>query len=180
MAQINIPSTGLWGTIANSLNTMFSELFGRTGWGQYQDTQYTAISPFSLSADTDTILPNNAGAVIETQKPTDVTTFYDGSVITGRDGDGLLITIDLTAVPTDAGTTTLEIWVDIGAPVGQLYRRIVTFPKGVGVARPINFTVAGYTLDTWETNGGTVYVRANGTADLYGMRYVLTRSHKAR
>ena len=149
-----------------------------TGWAQYADTQYTSGAPFSILANTDTLLPNNAAQILDSEKPSDVTTFYDGSVITGRNGDGITITVDLTAVPTTASTTSLELWLDIGAPVGELYRRIVTFPKGNGIARPINFTITGYTLDTWETNGATAYVRANGTADLYGIRYVITRTHR--
>lgn len=151
-----------------------------SGWGQYQDTQYTQGSPFSLTADTDTILPNNAGSVIESQLPTDVAELYDGSVITGRNGDGILITVDMNATPTSVAATALEVWIDIGAPVGELYRRILTFPKGNGVERAINFSVSGYTLGTWEANGGTVYVRSNGPVDIHAIRYVITRTHKAR
>lgn len=151
-----------------------------TGWANYQDTQYTSGAPFSVLANTDTILPNNAGSVIDSQKPADVATFYDGSVITGRNGDGVLITVDMIATPTSAGTSTLETWFDIGGGVGELYRRIVTFPKGNGVARPINFSVSGYTLNTWEANGATTYVRANGTITIHDIRYLITRTHKAR
>ena len=150
-----------------------------TGWGQWQDTQYPCSgTPFALSADTDTVLPNNGGSSITAYLPDDVATFYDGSVITGRDGDGVLITVDMSATPTNVATTYIEVWFDIGGSVGQLYRRIISFPKGNGVVRPINFTVSGYTLDTWEANGATVYVRANGTADLCDVRYVITRTHR--
>ena len=149
-----------------------------TGWAQYADTQYTSGAPFSITADTDTVLPNNAAQVLESEKPSDVTTFYDGSVITGRNGDGITITVDLTATPTSAAATFIELWFDIGAPVGELYRRIVTFPKGNGVARPVNFTVTGYTLGTWELNGATAYVRANGPVDIHAIRYVITRTHR--
>lgn len=149
-----------------------------TGWAQYQDTQYTSGSPLSISADTDTVLPNNAGNVIETQKPRDVTSFYDGTYITGRAGDGLTITVDFLATPTSASTTYLEVWFDIGGAVGELYRRIISFPKGNGVLRPVNFTVSGYTLDTWEANGATTYIRANGPLEVYNIRYVVTRTHR--
>lgn len=167
-------------SVRTKLNSTIDIANDNTGWAQYQDTQYSSGSPFSLAANTDTILPNNAGSVIDSQKPSDITTFYDGSVITGRDGDGIIITVDFTAVPTNVNTTTLEVWFDIGGAVGELYRRIITFPKGNGIARPVNFTVLGYTLGTWETNGATVYVNANNTCDVYGMRYVIARSHKAR
>ena len=151
-----------------------------TGWGDYVDTVFTSGSPFLVTADTDTVLPNNKGAVIEIQKPTDVTTFYNGTTITGRNGDGVLITVDCKLLPTGAGTTTVEVWFDIGGGVGQLYKRITSFPKGVGVERPLNFTVSGYTLGTWEANGATVYIRANGTMSVYDIRYLITRTHKAR
>lgn len=150
-----------------------------TGWGAYNDTQYTAESPFSLSADTDTPLPNNAGSVLEGQKPSDIDTFYDGTVITGRSGDGLLITLDFVATPTSVAATSIEVWIDIGGAFGELYRGIVGFPKGTGVDRPINATVGVYTLDTWEANGGTMYVRSDGPVDIHSVRYVLARTHKA-
>lgn len=181
MAKSTIPGTGLWSTIANALNSMFDDAYDFTGWGEYSDTIYTSGSPLPLVADTDTALPNNKGSSIETQKPSDVTTFYDGTVITGRNGDGILITVEFIAVPTQVGTDSIEVWFDIGGSVGELYRRILTFPKGQGVARNINFTVAGYTLGTWEANGATVYVRAGGgTCDVYNVRYVVTRTHRAQ
>lgn len=186
MAQINIPDTGLWATIANALNSMFSEIFGRTGWGDYVDTQYSSITPFPVPASTDTILPNNAGTTIDFQKPTDIATFYDGTTITGRNGDGLLITFEFIAVPTNVNTTEIEIWIDItggtGTPVAlaNLYRRLETFEKGVGAEKTITYSIAAYTLGTWEANGGVVKVRTNGTCDIFGTRYILHRTHKAR
>lgn len=151
-----------------------------TGWGEYADTAYTSGSPFLVSTDTDTVLPNNKGTVIETQKPADVTTFYNGAQITGRNGDSILVTIDAILLPTGAGTTFVELWFDIGGDIGTLYKRIISFPKGVGIARPLNYTTAAYNLNTWETNGATVYIRANGPLSVYDIRYVITRTHKAR
>lgn len=170
-------ATGL--TIRNIINALVAWANG-SGWAQYTDTTYTSGSPFSVSADTDTNVPNDGGSVLDDQKPSDVASFYSGGLITGREGDGILITVDLKALPTNANTTTIEFWFDIGGSIGELYRRILTFPKGNGVERPVNFTVGGYTLDTWEANGATVKCRANGTVDLYDIRYVITRTHKAR
>lgn len=148
-----------------------------SGWGNYVDTAYTSGSPFALSTDADTALPNNKGSVLESHLPADVTTFYNGTTITGREGDNIIITVDFDCVPTAVGSTLLEVWFDIGGAVGELYRRPITFPKGQGEIRHVNFTTLGYTLDTWETNGATVYVRGNGTFDLYNIRYVISRSY---
>lgn len=172
-------------TAFTKVNDNFDELYNETGWAQYEDTQYTDVSPFAIVADTDTILPNNAVNIIDSEKPSDVTEFYDGTVITGRSGDGIGVTIDMIVTPTSAGTTFIEIWLDItggtGTPVNlaNLYRRIVSFPKGNGVPRGVNFTTIGYTLGTWEANGAVVYVRANGSADIHAIRYIITRTHKA-
>lgn len=152
-----------------------------TGWGNYADTTYTSGSPLAILVDTDTLLPNNSGGIIESQKPDDIATFYDGTKITGRNGDGILMTIEFSITPTGGGAATLiECWIDIGGSVGELYRRPFTFPKGAGIERTVTFTTAGYTLDTWAANGGAVYIRANGTANVYDIRYLLTRTHKAK
>lgn len=156
-----------------------AEDFITSGWGNYADTQYTSGSPFSISANTDTVIPNNKGSVLEAQVPRDVGTFYDGSVITGRNGDSISITVDLKLLPTAGSTTIAEFWIDIGGSVGELYRRIITFPKGNGVERPVDFTIVGFTLDTWEANGATAYVRTNGPASMYDIRYVIHRNHRA-
>ena len=149
-----------------------------TGWADYADTQYTSGSPFSVAADTDTVLPNNAGGGVAAYLPSDVSAFYDGTVITGRTGDHLNITINFDVLPTSASTTLLEVWFDIGGAVGELYRRLVTFPKGNGIVRPVTLTTGVYTLDTWETNGATVFVRSNGPCEIYNIRFVINRNHR--
>lgn len=150
-----------------------------SGWASYNDTQYTSGAPFSLTANTDTILPNNAGTVVDSQKPSDITSFYDGSVITGRNGDNLDVQIYFKAVPS-AANQWLEVWVDIGGSVGELYRETFAFPKGSGVERGIMYSLASsYTLGTWEANGGTVYIRSDAQADIYDIVFNFDRSHKA-
>lgn len=105
-------------------------------------------------------------------------TVFAGKIL-GQNGDAYMLTINLVAVPTEPSTTQLEVWVNIGGTIGQLYRRIVTFPKGQGIEREITLTIGIYTLDTWQKNGGTVHIRANGTADIYDIRFVPFRIHKA-
>jgi len=162
---------GVWAAEPSSVVT--------TGWGSYNDTQYTSGSPFSLTANTDVILPNNKGNTLEFQKPADVTTFYDGSVITGRNGDNLDIQIYFKATPSTQNQW-LDVWVDIGGSVGELYRQTFSFPRGSGVERGVMYSLSSaYTLGTWEANGGTVYVRSNASATIHSVVFNLDRSHKA-
>lgn len=153
-----------------------------TGWATYVDTVNVDLgSAQVIPADTDTILTNNAGSKIETQKPVHVTTFYDGTTnkITGRNGDNLDCMIYFKAVPSSS-TQYLDIWIDIGGSIGELYRETFTFPKGAGVERGILYALpSAYTLNTWETNGGTIYIRSNSELSVYSKNYNFDLSHKA-
>ena len=49
------------------------------GWGSYKDGQYTDVSPFTISANTTVIIPNNSGTIISNGMPINVATFYDST-----------------------------------------------------------------------------------------------------
>lgn len=226
----------------------------KLGWGNYPDNQYTEGSAFAISANTDTVVPNNdKGSLLnESELPQDLDTFYapgtllydngnvlptkgetitgqtssataqvvsvdgdsrsgkiylsdisgtfqdneildvgnrasitcDGTlgsgVILGKNGDSYLITVELVIKPTSGSTTFIEFWFDIGGGINNLYRRIISFPKGNGIARPATLTTAVYSLNTWQANGALLYCRANGTADLYDIRFVIFRLHQSQ
>ncbi len=166
-----------------SASTWSAALNTLTGWESYIDTTHTSGSPYAISADTDTHFQVEADTVINSQKPADVAEFYTGSpdyVITGRNGDNLDVMLYFTAVPS-ASNQWLDIWVDIGGAVGEIYRQTFTFPKGAGVARGILYALpSAYTLSTWEANGGKIYVRSNASFTAYGINLNLDRSHKSR
>lgn len=163
-----------------------SGIIDSTGWATYVDTQYTSGAPFSVLANTVTNLPNNAGNIIDSQKPSDITTFYDGTVVTGRNGDNLDLQIYFLATPTSANQW-VEIWIDItggtGTPanLANLYRQTFTFPKGAGTERGVVYALpSSYTLGTWEANGGVVKIESDAALTIHGITYNLDRSHKAR
>ena len=169
----------------NTVRTKTNEVIDRvnqisTGWATYRDTQYPdSANAFTIAADTDTAFPNNAGTKNETQKPEHVTTFYDGTFITGRNGDNLDVMIYFKAVPSN-NSQYVDVWVDIGGAVGELYRQTFSFPRGAGVERGILYALPSvYTLDTWEANGGVVMVRSNASLDVYNINYNFDLSHKA-
>ncbi|WP_341216258.1 hypothetical protein [uncultured Wocania sp.] len=153
-----------------------------TGWAQYSDTQYTSGSPLNLLASTKITLPNNAGAILDFQKPVDVTTFYNSanSTITGRNGDGINIVIEFRLRPIANQTTKITISIDLGGAVGEIFTRDFITSKGIGVEHFYLSSFNAYTLGTWQANGGTVKIVSDFAAEVYDVRYVLTRTHKAR
>ena len=160
-----------------------------TGWGKYTDSQYNSGSPFSIVADTDTIVPNNSSLTDESQLPTDVATFteivdsatsglaYDYSKILGGENDSLLIDLNLKSIPTDASASYIELWFNDGS--GQENKHIFTFPKGMGEVRHINLSIAAILSSDWEANGGTLYARSNGSCNIYDVSWSVNRIHKA-
>lgn len=147
-----------------------------SGWGAY----YHTGSSQSLSAATKATLTNNAGTTIETQKPSDISAFYASSLITGREGDGIAVGIELTFTPDDATASNLYIAIDIGGSVGEIYPKDFPITGGASVAHKISYNITAFTLDTWELNGGAVKVEADGPGVVTNVRYVIHRIHKAQ
>lgn len=170
----------LGSSVRGKLNDVITHTNTATGWGSYIDTQYpNAANTFTIVADTDVTLPNNAGTILETQKPTDVTTFYDGSLITGREGDSIDFLAYFSAIPSANGQW-LEVWVDIGG-IGKRYSQTYLFPKGIGEERGIVYSLPSlYQGSSWQANGASVKVRSNNTLNIHTINYNLDRSHKAR
>ncbi|WP_411766857.1 hypothetical protein [Winogradskyella sp. A3E31] len=154
-----------------------------TGWADYVDGTYTSASPLSLTAGNKITLPNSAATVRDFQKPTDITTFYDSTTqtITGRNGDGININIMFKARPTtNSLTNRITVAIDIGGAVGEIYTRDFLLSKGQNVEHYYVSSFNAYTLNTWEANGGAVKISSTADAEIYDIRYVITRTHKAR
>jgi hypothetical protein len=153
-----------------------------TGWGDYADTQFTTASAGFVAANTLYYLPNNGGITNESQKPIDVSTFYNPLTgrILGRNGDGLNITIEFRLRPLTNNDTRVTLGVDIGGSVGEIYTRDFVLTRGLNEEHYYLSSFNAYTLGTWQANGGRVLIRATDNIEIYGIRYVLTRTHKAR
>lgn len=160
----------------------FLETNPYTGWAEYQDTEYTSSSPFTVLLDTDTVIPNNAGTIRQDQKPKDVDTLYNPltKTIPGRYGDGLIVHCDFKFTSSSAAGAYFEVWLDLGASVVDLYRRVTTMPKGNDTEHGFSISVGTFTYDTWEALGAQFKIRASVNTDIYDVRYVLTRTHRGR
>lgn len=160
---------------AQAINYLLRRSETVTGWAAYTD----GGSGQSLAASTKVALVNDAATVIESQKPTDVDTFYDGSVITGRNGDGLSVRVEFTFTPDDGTASFVWMAVDIGGSVGEIYPSRFEVTGGASVPHQISYSFPGYTLNTWEANGGTVKVESDGPGVVSNVIYVIHRLHKA-
>lgn len=152
-----------------------------TGWADYADGEYTSANPFTVNT-TKVTLPNDASNTVDFQKPLDITTFYDATsqTITGRNGDGINVVIEFKARPNSSAIARLTVAIDIGGAVGEIYIRDFVLSKGNGVEHFYLSSFNAYTLGTFEANGGSVKIVSTASVDIYDIRYVITRTHKAR
>jgi len=162
-----------------------------TGHAFYADTQYTELSPLSILADTDTLLPNNAAITIDENLPQDIQAlpvpqFYDGAKVLGLEDDSMGGLLHFRAKPTSPAATYVEVWFDftggtgMPADIADAARRIIAFPKGSGEERPINYVVIGSVGSAWADNGGVIKCRSNGPVDIYDVQYTINRLHKSQ
>ena len=156
---------------------------GATGWASYKDNQYTEQNPFRLLAGVETVLPNNAGIVLEDQLPVGVPRFYDAAtqkLVADRSGDGMNYQFVMMARPTVANAK-IDFGVDIGGSFGKIFNSNYTVAVDAGVTDKVHIPVAGgYTGDTFFQNGGQVKVTASQDVDVWGMTYIPSRYHQAR
>lgn len=150
------------------------------GWAYYQDDTVTSGSPLALVAATPADLPNAADTVNETQLPDDRTDFYEttGSTVTfPAVGELVEVQVDVT-VEAVAATDWLDIWLEDSGAV-EHGRSTFALPKGA-TAQRLSHRFAVRANAALVANGGTVRVESNDTADLYDIRFTLSRSHRPR
>ena len=154
-----------------------------TGWGNYQDTTFTAASPLILAANDTITLPLIPDLVDESQLPYDLQTFYDSAVdtvIVGMNGDSYSVTFEYTLAQNSISKTKFTWWIDIGGGIPNLYPTTFTANDGNNSIHPNNKSTTYYTLNTWEANGGKIKITTDNSIDLYDMRLVFHRLHKGR
>lgn len=166
--------------IQASLDSLYERTF--TGWVEYVDTTYRSTD-WDIAAN-DTVTLRMAGhSIRDMQIPLDLDSMFNRSdtTIIGRNGDGLSISIEFDVEPSTNSDTYFDLWIDIGGGVRPLYGRTTSLPKGNGVEHHFSYSYTGFTLDTWEANGGKVKMSPNANIRVNGdIVILLTRTHKAR
>lgn len=156
-----------------------------SGWEDHSSTDFTEIAPWQPTPNVWTSFPHNNGSSITSQSPLDVADMFADSKVTGRNGDAILLTVEFLGKPTTASVTTLRSALFIGGSLGPLgdgriYSRPISFPKGQGLIEAQTYTTGMFTLGTFEANGGAVQFNPTAAIDIWSVRVVPFRLHKAR
>ena len=146
-----------------------------TGHGIYNN----GAADQAIVADTPTLLVNDAQAFTdESQLPADLDTYYDGTHIVGRSGDGMLIKVSLTFTPSDETASDLTLWLDIGGVFTRIFEESHEIAYGAGEPHRIILDMIAYNRDTWEANRGRIWVESDGDGLISEVAYQIHRIHK--
>lgn len=154
-----------------AINTISGANFG---WGRYDDTQYTAVSPYNFNADP-FVIPNNAGNIIDN---TDFTFYSSNELRAENENDVYIITIAFKAQISNANGY-MDIYLESGN--GTPYDRVrdtITFPKGANVDHTFAKTFQYYADEYVVENGLSVKIDASHSGHIHNVIYFIQRTLK--
>jgi hypothetical protein len=148
------------------------------GWARYIDTQYTSASPLSLSADTLTILPNNAGTVIRSHPSID---FYQNGVnskIYGQNlNDVYAITVEWKAQAPNANHTHLNLSIANGGGLIENLDVSLAYIKGNATTQVFHNIFQYYIDQDFLDNGASLNIQSHGgTSTVWDIQYFIQRT----
>jgi hypothetical protein len=170
--------------VGGLLSDMTDAYAGRndTGWVQYNDTQYTVASPFTVTEGSKVTMPMNSGNVIATYIPSDTTHLYSNvsnKITPTNIGDAYVVAIRFRA-KNSMNFGGLTVGIDIGGALNTFVEQSLPFIRNANLEQYFNIVFSIFTLDTFVANGGTVKITAvQGNLQIYQIRYVITRVFKA-
>lgn len=160
------------------------ENISRTGHAYYADTTHTSGTPLNVTNELKQITINGLGLTTEKAfLPAGVTDFWDSTlnkIVTENTGDAYVGRLDFNATPNTADAY-FDLFIDIGTgPPIYILKDIEVFPKGTGVEQPFSLPIPFFTLATFLTNGGKLYLNTTSGAkniDFYDIGIWICRVH---
>lgn len=186
IANVLLPQTWiLWfQSIRTSLNSIFSDtesLKDRMGWAFYDDSTYTSSNKLRANNAKVQVTIDEAGSSnITDYLPEGVTFFANDKITPENIGDTYGVRFDFIA-EASSPNDKFDIVVDIGGSNPEIYRQTVELLKASGVAEKFGITINLFSLNTFVTNGGEIYLDTSVSGDdvsFYNLGLFITRISK--
>ena len=159
-----------------------------TGWALYADSTYTDVSPLSINnAKVQVTCDGLGGTTNKTQLSTGISDLWD--TVTDRitpvnigDAYSLRFTFDAQGPQNAYFDIGLDISSDIiNSPI-VVAKETKIHPKGTGVTSGYSFDVPIFSLNTFITNGGALFIDTRDDAiqlDIFNINIYICRVHRA-
>jgi hypothetical protein len=162
---------------------------GGIGWASYVDSAATSGSPLELNAGNSYVAPITidglASGSSSAQWPAGVSAPWDTStnkLIGVNDGDMFDMRLKFSA-QDGASMTLLDIYIDIGGAIGELWRKSIQIAKGASTETEVLISSNYFTGTTFIANGGIIYAstaQSSTDMDIWGIEIVLLRKYVGR
>jgi hypothetical protein len=147
------------------------------GWVRYQDSQYTAGSPLSLSDETPVTLPNN-GNIKTKSDPTQeyyntATQKIIGSVI----NDVYIITVEFKSATPNTQNCHLDLWFENGGGLFENLNVSLAYYKGNATTQTFHNTFQYYITQDFIDNGTNIRIQSHGnSATVWDIQYFIQKT----
>jgi hypothetical protein len=165
------------------VNENFDEVYSFTGWQQITDTTYTVGSPLTILEDVTGKILTGTFTTIDTQLPTGVTTFWNGTtdkIVAVNNGDAFTLSLRFKA-KMNVLNGYFDAAINIGGALGRVSNETLVFTRASGVEQKFDIDFSYFTGTTFIANGGIIeIVPTNGDIQIYDIVMVIIRTHKGK
>jgi hypothetical protein len=158
------------------------------GWANYVDSTYTSGSPLLLnvgnSYNAQCTVDGLGSGSTQSEWPNGVPEPWDTStnkLIGTNDGDKFTYELSFKA-QDGAASVLMDVYIDIGSPIGEISRSSVSIAKGASVETAIEMYRTYFTGSTFVANGGTIYFDTSQTSDdmsIWDIALLIEKTHVA-
>lgn len=161
----------------NEIKSSVNSLYDSQGWIRYRDTVNDSSNKQVLTESIDNTITIVDLSPIDTYKPAIIGSdeLWTGNKITPYSiGDSYLVRLDFKA-SIDNVTGFFDLKVDIDGLIGSVYESVNIFPKGRNVEHVFSYTFSIYTLDTFVSNGGNIFINPSHEMLIWDKAILITR-----
>ena len=149
------------------------------GWARIDDTVYTSSNKLTLTANTEVVVPNNAGNVVKSHPSIN---FYDSStqkILGINENDVYILTWAFKASAANANQTFLEYMLEGSGQIARVAGTL-SFPRGNDEEHIESIVMQYYTDSTFVSDGVQLKVVSKGNGSLlWDVIYFIQRTQNA-
>ena len=147
------------------------------GWLRYQDSQYTAGSPLSLSDETPVTLPNNGNIKTKSDPTQEYYNTATQKLIGSVTNDVYIITVEFKSATPNTQNCHLDLWFENGGGLFENLNVSLAYYKGNATTQTFHNTFQYYITQDFIDNGTNIRIQSHGnSATVWDIQYFIQKT----
>ena len=147
------------------------------GWVRYQDSQYTAGSPLSLSNETPVTLPNNGNIKTKSDPTQEYYNTATQKLIGSTVNDVYIITVEFKSATPNTQNCHLDLWFENGGGLFENLNVSLAYYKGNATTQTFHNTFQYYITQDFIDNGTNIRIQSHGnSATVWDIQYFIQKT----